>query len=842
MLVALTLLSAALLAYQVVLVHLLSITHWTHFAALVISLALLGFGASGSFLALLRRRLAGREGGAFWLAVLLAALSFDPLYRLSTRIPFDAFELLAVPRQFLYLSLTYLVLSVPFFLGATAIALAFLLQPGRVARVYAANLVGSGLGAVLGLALLAALPAGRLPTAVGLFAGFAVVPLAVERLRFRTGWRPARVSRAGAAASVPAGVLPSAPAAVLASAPVGVLASAPTAVFALAPAAILALALFAPPPRVPVSIYKDESVALALPGARVAAREEGPLGRLDLVASPALRYLPGASLALATPVPPRPVLYLNGQPLGFRALASDSTLIGLTTTAAAFALPPQKRSVLLLGLGGGGEILYARARGAETITVVDPDRRIDRLLAPAALDRDVRRVARSPRSFLRATDERFDLVLVTEVGSLGAVSAGMAAAGEGYLFTVEGMTDLWRALDEDGLLAVTRWVLEPPRDVLRLLATARAVLEGEGARAADHIALVRGWGTATLLVSRHPLAPAQVEALRGWSEERWFDLSWAPGVGPEEANRFNLLEPDFFRIGAEALLGPDPEAFVRRYPFRIAPVTDDAPFFFHFLPPADLVRLWRAEGRLGLPYFEWGLVAQTLTLAQAVPVAAVLILLPLLALPGGAGAAAEGRRRSGAPQAPTPAPAAAMPRGRLVLFLYFALLGVAYMLLEISSIQRLVLFLAQPIYATTVVLASFLLFAGAGSALAPRLVSRFGASLPFAGIALLAPLTYLLQVVLLDGAAGAPLPARMLLAGGLLAPLAFCMGMPFPLGLQRVADRSPAWLPWCWGVNGYLSVIGAAAAPLVALGLGFRGVIALAIGLYLAARWALGRL
>jgi hypothetical protein len=176
-----------------------------------------------------------------------------------------------------------------------------------------------------------------------------------------------------------------------------------------------------------------------------------------------------------------------------------------------------------------------------------------------------------------------------------------------------------------------------------------------------------------------------------------------------------------------------------------------------------------------------------------------------------------------------------MRRG--LLFSYFALLGLAFMLLEISAIQRLILFLAQPIYATTAVLASFLFFAGLGSAAAPWLTERLGGRLgrwaPFVAITLLAPATQLIEDLLWDHAAGAPLAVRMGAAILLLAPLAFAMGHPFPLGLQRVADRAPRWIPWCWGVNGFLSVIGAAAAPLLALSLGFDGVVLLAVALYL---------
>ncbi|HUP20313.1 MAG TPA: SAM-dependent methyltransferase, partial [Gemmatimonadota bacterium] len=734
----------------------------------MISLALLGFGASGSFLALARGLVAGRERSGYAWAVLLAVLSFDPAWRLAAAIPFDAFELLAVPRQVVWLSATYLVLAVPFFLVGLAVALAFLEEPRGIARVYAANLAGSGAGVALGLALLSTLPAGRLPLAVAGVGSLALAPLH-RRLR-------------------------------------------------AAPLVALALALLMPESPVPMSAYKEGSMALRQPEARLLHRQDGPLGRLDLVAAPALRYLPGASLALERPVPPRPVLYRDGQPVGPISAPADTALYAMTPAAAAFALPGRPAGrVAVVGLGGGGIVRLAHARGAESITVVDADGRIDPLLPPGVLGPHVRRERLAPRGWLRSTAGGYDRILLAEPGSLAGEATGMAAAGEGYLFTVEAVTDMWRALSPDGVLAVTRWVLDPPRDLLRLTATVRAALDAEGEPAADHVALVRGWGTATLLVSRSPLTPRDVADLRAWSAARGFDLAWAPGVTAEEANRYNVLEPDRFRIGLEGVLGPRPERFFERYPFRIEPVRDDAPFFFHFLPADRMLRLWREGGRMSLPYFEWGLVAQALALVQAVPIAAILILLPLVGVR---------RRRAGPPPG---GPAAGW------LFGYFALLGLAFMLLEISAIQRLVLLLASPILATTVVVGTFLVFAGAGSLAAPRVAGRFGGRAPFLAIAALAPLAYGGELLAWSLAAGAPLGARAAIAVGLLAPVALAMGMPFPLGLQRVADRRPDRVPWCWGVNGFLSVIGAVAAPLLALEIGFGGVLFAAVGLYLAA-------
>ena len=768
-----------MLAYEVALVQLLAITHWAHFAAMVISLALLGFGASGSVLAIGRRWVAGRERGAYGAATLLAGLAYDPAYRIAGRIPFDAFELIAVPRQFLWLTLTYLVLAVPFFLAGSAVALAFQIGRESVGRIYAANLLGSGAGAVLGLALLSWLPAERLPAGIAVVGLLAVAPLA------RWG---AAVATAG-----------------------------------------LIAALLLPPPAVPRSQYKDGTLALRLPEARVLARNDGPLGRLEMIESPVLRVLPGASLALREPVPPRPVLYLDGQTIGPRAVARDAALWAMTTTAAAFALPDSGLSVLFVGAGGGGLVWLARAGGARSISVVDPDGRLEPLLDPAVLE-GVRRFTASPRGWLHGTSERFDRVVIGQPGSLAGSAAGMSAAGADYLFTVEGFQDLWNALDQDGVLVITRWALNPPRDMPRLLATARRVLDGEGLEAGRHVALVRGWSTATLLVSRRPFEPGDVAALRSWCEARWFDLTWAPGAPRELANRYNLLDPDWFRLSAEGLLGPEPERFAHSYVFDIEPVTDAAPFFHHFLRAADLVRLWRAEGRLSLPYLEWGIVAQWLVLLQAIPMAAVLILLPLFVLPRASTAAAAGKVEE---------PAAGRRPRRGALFAYFALLGFAFMVLEISAIQRLILFLAEPAYAMAAVLGSFLVFAGLGSALASRVGGRLGWWVPFATIAVLALATRLIEAILWDHAAAAPIAFRVIAVILLLGPLAFAMGHPFPIGLQRVADRAPRWIPWCWGVNGFLSVIGAAATPLIALAVGLDGALLLGVGLYLVSGWLL---
>ena len=180
-------------------------------------------------------------------------------------------------------------------------------------------------------------------------------------------------------------------------------------------------------------------------------------------------------------------------------------------------------------------------------------------------------------------------------------------------------------------------------------------------------------------------------------------------------------------------------------------------------------------------------------------------------------------------------------------FAYFLALGLAFLFVEIAFIQSFTLFLGHPIYSVSVVLAAFLIFAGLGAAASgavARMLARRSAIEPLAvivaGIAVLA-FGYVAALPLLF-AALTPLAAvaKALAAVIVIAPLAFLMGMPFPIGLSRVAQSAPALTPWAWGVNGCASVLSPILATLLAIHWGFDVVIALAVALYALAA-AVGR-
>ena len=174
---------------------------------------------------------------------------------------------------------------------------------------------------------------------------------------------------------------------------------------------------------------------------------------------------------------------------------------------------------------------------------------------------------------------------------------------------------------------------------------------------------------------------------------------------------------------------------------------------------------------------------------------------------------------------------------------YFLLLGLAFLFVEMAFIQKFILFLSHPLYAVAVVLSGFLLFAGLGSALSENFSRRLQwqkispVTIAVAAIAILALLYIAILPAIFTAFIGLPDTARIAVSLALIAPLAFFMGMPFPIGLQRLSGLAPGFVPWAWGINGFASVVSAVLATLLAVEFGFNAVILLALVLYAVAAW-----
>lgn len=813
------LVSAAVLADEVLLVRAFSIGLWHHFAYMVISIALLGFGASGTLLAVLvRAEKPAESGGAgtgdsVWLAASASvfAVSLPLSFALIQKIPFEPYLIIWDHLQWFYLGCYYLVLFVPFFAAATVIGLLLISESENSPQLYSFNLIGSAAGAAMAVSLLQIAAAEQVVLAI---TGLAQIAALLAFLDVFSARKSRRIRTLAAAASVIVAILP--------------------------------LYYTVRPFSIRLSPYKGLSYALNLPDAKQVATRSSAIGRVDVVASPAIRHAPG--LSLITPaeasIPPQLGIFVDGEAAGaitaFKGDIGDVAYLDWMSTAAHSVLGPTSPDVCVIGAGGGASVLLALRHGARRVDAVEMDANVVQLLRKTFRDfsgalykrPEVRIHVADGRAFLEAAPMQWDVIDISLVDSFAAAAVGLGAINESYLYTREAFTTYLRHLRPGGILTVTRWIRTPPRDELKLFATAIAALEEMGLSPAPRLILVRSWATATLLVKREPFAPQELAAVRNWSEERLFDVAYFPAIIAGEGNRFNVLVRDWYGEGTSALLagGAQRDRFFRQYPFFIKPATDDRPYFFHFFRWRSLPTLLGSGDMSWLPFVEWGYLILLATLTQAVLFGIVIIFMPLLFL--------RHHPLNGPPR---------VLRVRIGVLIYFLALGIGFMFVEMALIQRLVFFLANPIYAVAVVLAGLLLVSGIGSGWAGRMLRQRRSEKRLAcSAALVVAATAVLYAFalrpLLMPLIGWPMAARIAVALGVMLPLVF-MGMLFPLGLRHVGRCHEHLLPWGWAVNGCASVIATSLATLLAMGGGLTIVMLAAAACYLLAmlvanRWS----
>jgi hypothetical protein len=545
------------------------------------------------------------------------------------------------------------------------------------------------------------------------------------------------------------------------------------------------------------------------------------------------RHVPGLSLNNTRAPAAQIGVFTDGEgPSPITAFAGDLAPLGyldLTLGALPYHLLDRPR-VLVLGAGGGADVLLALYERAATVDAVELDRHLVGLVRDTYAGfsgglyqrPEVRVHSAEARGFVAASRQRYDLIQLPLLDSFAAASAGNVSLHESFVYTVEAFVEYLDHLAPGGYLAITRWLKLPPRDSLKLFLTALCALEQAGVAEPElQLALLRSWDVTLLLVKNGALTGGDLGRIRAFAQERSFDLAYLPGLRAGEANRYNVLDRSFFFDGAMALIGPQREDFLERYKFNLAPATDARPYFFDFFRWRALPELWSVALTSDAGLLDWGYLILAATLVQAALLSLILILLPLgLGLKSGRAYASRWR-----------------------VLVYFGAIGLAFLFVEIAAIQRFTLFLRHPLYAIGVVLAGFLVFAGLGSGWAARQGDRFAAALRLAvlAIAVLATLYVLSLPQLFRALIGLPDMARIALSLMLIAPLAFAMGMPFPLALGLLKQSEPDLVPWAWAVNGCASVLRAILATILAINLGTTAVVLLAVLLYLLAAMVLAR-
>ncbi len=468
-----------------------------------------------------------------------------------------------------------------------------------------------------------------------------------------------------------------------------------------------------------------------------------------------------------------------------------------------YAVRPGAKA-LVIGPGGGWDIARALASGSHDITGVEINPIIatnimrDRYVAQTRgiyLRPDVRIFVEDGRSFVRRSQERYQVVQATLVDTWASTAAGAFALSENNLYTTDALRDYLLHLTDDGMAAFTRWGLDPPRESLRLVSLAMAALNQLGEPEPwRHIVVgrdgsTRGWGAQdTVLIARKPFGDADLARARAALAAAGMTAIYLP----------DERIPGQF---TDLLRSSDPAAYEKNYRYDISPVGDNQPFFFYTVQPRDILAFLASASRTSAD-FKINKAVPLLYALMAISLLATAIILAL----------------------PPVVLGARLPRQRGVLrfLLYFLCIGAGYILIEMALIQKFVLFLGHPTYALTVVIFSMLVSSGLGSYFSRRVLGRNDRRLNLALIAIAVLVAALAAVVtpLLAAGVGLPLPLKFLITAALIAPAGFFMGMPFPTALKRLEDWHKPSVRWAWSLNAAASVLGSVGSLVCAIYLG----------------------
>ncbi len=771
--------------------RLFSIIQWHHFAYMIIGLALLGYGVSGTVVSILQKPLLSHYRQAYIASLLLFSIFTVASFLVAQMIPFNAEEILWDWHQSVYLMVIFLMLTIPFFFAASAICLTLMQYSTQISRVYAVDLIGAGIGSLGVVYLLFLLLPQSALVAISVL-GLVAAIIAIWELHFGRRIRASLVVMVAIVVTITAGQYI----------------------------------------ELHISPYKGLEQSLRVAGTQIIEQRSSPLGLLSVIENNRIpfRHAPGLSLNASQEPPAQLGVFTDADNFTVITQSNNSneelSYLDKTSSALPYHLSEAER-VLIVGAGGGSDILQAKLHQVPTIDAIELNPQMVDLVNTRFRDfsnalydqQNVNIHIGDARDYLRVNDQDYDLIQLALLDTFNASASGLYALNENYLYTVEALQLYLDRLSVDGYLAITRWIKIPPRDTLKLFATAIDALKISGVQSPEkRLVLIRSWQTSTLLIKNGNLSELELAAIKTFCHERSFDIAYAPGISEQQVNQYNILKQPLFYMGAVSLLGDQRQQFLDQYKFSLEPATDDRPYYNHFFKWSTLNEIIQLRGKGGMPLIEWGYMILIATLIVAFLLSVVLILLPLFFF----------HRDHVAP---------ASKLNRFHIALYFFLIGLAFLFIEIAFMQKFILFLHHPMYAISVTLAAFLVFAGLGSHWSKRMGQRFSdrqiaviavTAISILSLSYLVMLEYVFSIFATD-----TVISRMLLSVLLIAPLAFFMGMPFPSALSSLDKYDSRFIPWVWGVNGCASVISAVLASLLAIHFGFSTVIIVAVLLYI---------
>jgi len=812
-LAALFFISAAGIAFELYVMRIFSVGSWSNFGSLVISTALLGIGLAGIILTFVEERI--RKRPDMYLSILSIAL---PVFMtisviLAQRVPFNPIFLASDTRQLWFIGAYYIIYGLPFFIIAAYVGITFIALRDKIQGVYFWNMIGSGVGGLFIVLFMFFLPPQYLLLPI---LALAILAAMLTCCRFDKKW----------------------------------LFPLPYAVF-LALSTIFSLVFTFFWGNIRISDYKDISYVRRYADSSLVHHSFGPAGEFHVYASRYFHFAPGLSDNAVLKIEDLPSqlywgLFIDGSgPIGIMGnlLEEEKIYMDFLPMAAPYTMLSDP-NVLLVNLSGGINAHVALYNGARNIDIIEPSPEMIRLLkndttvsrfTGSLLDNDKISVIRGEgRSHSANNRGAYDLIELSLVDSVGLTDSGGYTVHEDFKYTVEAFKEYFSGLKEGGVLSLTVWDrLNPPRNVPRLLNTIIQAMKESGfdepEKSLFSFGLLRS--TSTILVKKGGLTTRDLDDLNTFIKNCSFDLFYAPGTELpvrdidillasyrhqfEDSSSDDSVETytnaDMYRTVIPRFFAGQAEKIEDDYIFDIRPILDSRPYYTGFLKMNELPLYLDQLRDISE---EWGYLLLFAMLIQACLFGLIVILIPVI-----------GRYKT----------LFKKRRGTIGVILYYAGLGLGYMLIEIYLIQRLAVFLSNPTYSTSIVITVMLVSSALGN-ITSSLFKRYRLFVVPIACALIGG-GLLFYIFGLDGFLAlfhsSSMTARFLVAALVIAPPAFFMGIPYPNGLDTLQETKPHLLPWAWGMNGGLSLVGSALARLLSVSSGFPVLLQLGIAVYL---------
>ncbi len=812
---ALFTISASILALQILQTRIFSFTLWHHLAYMVITVALTGMSVAGTFLAIRKKEV---KNSWNFLSVISLLFSISTVFSLAfaTRIPLDTFMSNKV-LQLGYIFLYYMTLIFPYFFAGIVIAFIFKQIKDNIHIYYLSNLTGSAIGGVLIIPIMEKLGGEATILVVAFMGVFSALLFAFKSKNLKL-----KITSA--------------------------------VVFLL-----ISLGFINPSKIFPVTAPESKAIGMGRTwdkNQKILYTNWDRVARIDVFENKKsqqfFNYYPelknkvitidGDAYTLLYDFPSAIEKIRKQNPKKFNKnnyYANYPRILTSLYSSAYLTFKDEKPKVLVVGLGGGTDIITALANGASSVTGVEINKamidvtknKFAKYIGSPYQNKKVKIIHSEGRSFIRRTKEKYDIIQMSGVDTWTALSSGAYIMSESYIYTTNAINEYMKKLKPNGTLSIMRWLFWPPREMLRLCTEAVQVLRKEGIKNPEKNIVVIGDGSlATILIKKRPFSWYELASIvEQTSKTKDKRVIYAPGFSASKQYYF----PIFIKYGKtlslddgykyiktsfekffNAVKNHKEKKFIAKYKYNITPVSDDNPFFFRYYKWEQVFKANWGEGGSFVDSMPIGLIILLSSLVQALILSFLLIVAPLIFM--------NKKEKAFSPH---------------LQIIYFFMIGVGYMFIEISTIQRFILFLGNPSDAIAITIMFLLFFTGIGALFSKKVLIKLGERTIYKMAIIFFPLFIILYAKLIPFAThffiDSSFSLRVFISALILAPIGFILGNFFPIGLTIVGEKNASFIPWAFAVNGLASVISSIFAIILAMAYGFNVVFIISAFCYL---------